>query len=228
MRTPGFVAVLLAVLCAAAPMAVAGGRQEAADPDVVLEWVLQRREEGRWSPVEVTDTVTLAAEDEVRFGIRPVLRGTFVYLLVQDSGGAVDLLFPREPTDFTAPGYEGTVHFVPPVGEAFRLTDSPAVERFTLLASPARLARLEAAVAALRKAGADGLATARQRVLDEVAALRRAHSTLTVVAEKPVAIAGSTRDAASESLKAAAIHDEAAWTRVEAVGFWIRTFRVAH
>lgn len=225
---PGFVAVLLAGLLAAVATAGAGSRPEASDPDVIFEWVLERRDEGRWLPVEVADTVTLAAGDEVRLGLHPVNAGTFVYLLVRESEGAVHLLFPGDVAGFTAPGYGGAVHLVPPAGEAFRLTGSPATERFTLIASSARLARLEAAVAVLRKAGSADLAAARQRVLDEVAALRREHSTRTAVAEKPVSIAGSMRDPQPDSLKSADAFDGAAWTRIEAVGFWMRTFRVAH
>lgn len=211
----------------AASAAWTGARPET-PADVVFEWGFERRAGADWEAVEVADTLALAAGDEVRFVIRPVTAGTFVYLLVQEADGTVALLFPREVADFAARGYEGAEYLVPSDGEAFRLTGSPASERFTLIASSERLRAFESSVTALRKAGAADLAAARQRVLDEVAALRRQHSTLAVVAERPVAIAGSVRTLETKSAGVTGDLEEATWTRIEAVGFYLRTIRIAH
>jgi hypothetical protein len=218
----------LAILLGAAA-ATAGGRREAGEPDVVFDWSFEKRTPaGGWVSVEVEDPVALADADQVRFGIRPAAAGSFVYLLVQESGGAIELLFPLDVATFTAPGYEGVTHVVPSATKAFELTGSPATERFTLIGSTERLRELEARIAAARKAGTAEIAPARQRIVDEVAALRRRYSTLTVVADKPVPIAGSMRSTELKSAGGSGALTGETWTRVEAIGFYIRTFRIAH
>lgn len=234
MRTSGLAAGCLAGLAILLAAASAGGgaRQEGGEPDVVFDWSFEARAGvGGWKPVAFAERVTMADGDLLRFSLRPVLGGTFVYLFAQEAGGGLELLFPADFAAFTTPGYVGAVRVVPSGNEAFVLEGSPAVERFILIASSQRLGPLETQVTALRKAGAAGVAGAPQRVLDEIAALRRAHSQFTVLAEKPVAAAVSTRDAGPDAEGGSgALSDtvEPAWTRIEAVGFYSRTFRVEH
>jgi hypothetical protein len=234
MRASGLAAGCLAGLSIllAAASAAAGARQEIGKPDVAFDWSFETHTgTGGWQPVAFAERVTMADGDLLRFAVRPVTVGTFVYLFVQEAEGGVGLLFPADFAAFTVPDYAGFRHVVPPGADSFVLEGSPAVERFTLIASSQRLRQLEAQVAALREAGAAEVAAARQRVLDEIAALRRQHSQLSVVAEKPVTVAVSTREAApaSEGGSGALIDaTEADWIRIEADGFYIRTFRVEH
>ena len=221
MRACGAAGVMLAaMLLAAAYPAGAAESPAGPEPDVVLDWAfLKRGPSGAPVRVEFAERVVIARGDLFKIYLEPVTRTTYVYLLLEDAGGGLELLFPERFETFTGRGYAGTPFTLPPGEDWFALDGTSGVERFHLVASSRRLQQLEASVTALGKADAAGLAAARRRVLDDLAALRRQNSKLTDVAEKPVAIGGSMRG--SKTLEELA-------TRIEAVTFYTRTFRLEH
>ncbi len=218
--------LLAALLLVAALPAAAAGQSGAASsgttpPDVVFDWAFVRRgPTGAPVRVEFAERVAVARGDLFKVHIQPIAKGTFVYLFLHDAEGNLELLFPDRFEAFQEPGYAGTPAFIPPGEDWFALDGSSGTERFYLVASSQRLRNLERLSADLRAAAPTGIPAARQRVLDEIAALRREHSKLAVAAEKPVAIAGGTRGISDTVEKLG--------TRIEAVRFYTRTFRLEH
>ncbi|MBU0928157.1 MAG: DUF4384 domain-containing protein [Spirochaetes bacterium] len=201
----------------------AGVALGAEDLKAEFDWAFARRgPEGEIVPLDFSERVGVAGEDLFKIFVRPV-GGAFVYVLLLDSSGALDLLFPASFGDFAAAAYAGG-HFVPPGDDWFALDGTRGVETFYLVASASRLDDLERLYLAYRAQADNPRSTqaprARQAVLDELARLRKAHSSLASAAEKPVTIAGGSRSVEAEIQRRA--------TRITAPGFYSRTFRLEH
>jgi hypothetical protein len=224
--TPSMRLLAALLLVAALPAAATGQAGTAAPsgttaPDVVFDWaIVKRGPTGAPVRVEFAERVTVARGDLFKIHLQPIAKNTFIYLFLHDAAGTLSMLFPDRFEAFQERGYTGTPFFIPPGEDWFALDGSTGTERFYLVASSERLKELERLTTALRTAASAEMATARQRVLDEIAALRREHSQLAIAAEKPVAIAGGTRGISDTVEKMG--------TRIEAVRLYARTFRLEH
>jgi hypothetical protein len=213
--------MLIALLMAAtAALAVA---EEAT---LSFNWAfVKRAANGSATPIDFKERVNIASGDLFKIHIQPVANA-FVYLFLQDAQGELDLLFPESFDAFSAGSYMKTPVFIPAGEDWFTLDNARGTERFTLLASIERQAKLESLALAFKKTMADTKASAaakgaaQQAVLDEIARLRKAHSSLAAAAEKPVTIAGGTRGI-NDTVKNLA-------TRIEADGFYIKAFKLEH
>ncbi len=138
----------------------------------------------------------------------------------------MQLLFPDSFDLFAKTSYAQTRYFIPDGDDWFTLDNAKGTERFYLVASSERLRNLESLVSSLQKIASDQKSTvaakgaARQAVLDEIRRLIKEHSQLAAAAEKPVTIAGGTRGINDTVAKLA--------TRIEAAGFYSKTFRLEH
>jgi hypothetical protein len=146
--------------------------------------------------------------------------------VLQDAAGEVQRLFPENFDLFETPSYATTRFFMPEGDDWFTLDGTKGTERFYLLASSDRLRPLEQLLLGLDKTMSNqnstvaAKASARQAVLDEIKRQTKEHSQLAAAAEKPVTIAGGTRGINETVAKLA--------TRIEADGFYSRTFRLDH
>jgi hypothetical protein len=208
--------VFLLVFVAVAPLAQ--------EMPLAFDWAFVRRAtDGSAVPIDFKEKVSIASDDLFKIYVKPV-RGAYLYLFLHDASDELSMLFPASFDLFATPSYYGTQVFVPPGNAWFRLDGTSGVERFYLLVSRTRLATLETVMLALQKVSGDKKSSvtarnaARKSVLDEIARVRKAHSTLTAAAEKPVTFAGGTRGV--EIAKKA--------TRIEAGEFYTRTFRLEH
>ena len=131
----------------------------------------------------------------------------------------MQLLFPDRFEDFESRAYLDIPFFIPAGENWFTLDSATGTERFYLFASSKRLSTLESLTIAYQNAaqGKGNSDSAHQAVLDEIGRLRRVHSKLTVVSEKPVTLAGGMRDLTAKLA-----------TRIEAIDFYTRTFRLEH
>ena len=192
------------------------------DVPLQFNWAfVKRASDGSPRAVDFSQKAAVLPGDLFKISIQPV-KNAFVYLLLHDASGNLQLLFPGRFVDFEGPAYLNTPAFIPDGENWFALDNIRGTERFYLLASSTRLSRLEALVLAYQKAGQGtaGADQARQAVLDEMTRLRTAHSQLTTAAEKPVTIAGGTRGADQATAKLA--------TQITAASFYTRTFRLPH
>jgi hypothetical protein len=217
---------VLAALFAAAIAGLCTPGLTAQEKRLAFDWAfVKRAPDGSAVPVDFKEKVDISAGDLFKIHVRPV-HAAFIYLVLQDASDAVQLLFPESFDQFTAKGYEGMACFIPEGDDWFSLDSARGTERFILLASSERLPALEAGLLTLGKAEADPKAAAavkaraRAAVLEEIARVRKLHSALAVAAEKPVTIAGGTRGINAAVQKLA--------TRIEAAGFYTRTFKLEH
>jgi hypothetical protein len=211
--------VLVLILAAATGLA-------AQETKVSFTWAfVKRATDGSAVPVNFGSRVNIKPGDLFKIHIQPGPR-TWIYLVLQDSAGAVQRLFPESFDIFDKPSYAATRFFMPEGDDWFTLDGTRGTERFFLLASSERLRSLESLLLSLEKTTANQGSTAaaessaRQAVLDEIKRLAREHSQLSAAAEKPVTIAGGTRGINESVAKLA--------TRIEAESFYTRTFRLEH
>jgi hypothetical protein len=214
-------AIAILVLLVAAASGIAA--QEA---KVSFTWAfVKRAADGSAVPVNFGSRVNIKPGDLFKIHIQPGA-GSYVYLVLQDAAGEVQRLFPESFDLFEAPSYATTRFFMPEGNDWFTLDGARGTERFFLIASSDRLRSLESLLLSLDKTTSNQNSTvaaknsARQAVLDEIKRLAKEHSQLAAAAEKPVTIAGGTRGINETVAKLA--------TRIEAAGFYTRTFRLDH
>ncbi|MGA2976202.1 MAG: DUF4384 domain-containing protein [Spirochaetia bacterium] len=198
----------------------------AEDAKLAFNWAfVKQAADGSAVPIDFKERVNIVPGDLFKIHIQPI-QNAFVYLFLQEANGDLDLLFPASFDVFEGHAYQQTPFFIPEGDDWFTLDNAKGTERFTLIASTARLKQLEALVLAFQKTAANTQSTAaaksaaQQAVLDEIARLRKEHSQLAVAAEKPVTIAGGTRGINATVQKMA--------TRIEATGFYYKLFRLEH
>jgi hypothetical protein len=205
---------------------LAGVGLAAQEKSLAFNWAfVKRAPDGSSAAVNFSERVAIVAGDLFKIHLQPV-QNAWLYLFLHDAAGDLELLFPERFEQFDETGYPGSRVFIPEGENWFTLDSAKGTERFYLFASSERLRALESLTQAWQKAASNAKATAaaknaaRQAVLDEMAALRKQHSQLAAAAEKPVTIAGGTRGINASVEKLA--------TRIEAAGFYTRTFRLEH
>jgi hypothetical protein len=209
------VAVLVLVLLSAAGNACAQGTDSGT---VSLRWAFIRQEKGgKGRVVEFSPPPVVRAGDQLQVYLEPLSR-IHLYLYLFDSSRDLALLYPPAPK--AAPAPAGEQLLLPGEGRWFTIDERTGEEQFFLLASVARLPRLEDLTAALLRKPGDPEAKA--RVLDEIKDLRRRHSAVTGTVEKAVPMAGTFQTRALDG----SIIGSA--TEVEAAVFYARTLRLKH
>lgn len=194
-------------------------------PSVEFDWAFMRRSGERGlETVPSGERVAIAEGELFKIYVRPI-GPTYVYVFLNDAAGELSLLFPARFDDFAGSRYQGGSFFVPEGDDWFSLDGASGTETFYLVASTARLAELESAYAAFescaaRRSAPTALAASRQAVLDELSRLRKRHSAIAAAAEKPIAIAGGTRDLSGDVKRSA--------TRVAGGAYYGKTFRLVH
>jgi len=180
---------------------------------------VKRAADGSPAAIDFRERVAITPGDLFKIHVQPI-QNAYVYLVLQDAQGDIQLLFPSRFDVFSGPGYMGSRNFVPEGDEWFTPDATSGTERFHLLASTQRLGQLETLLAAFSRATGGARGPAGQAVLDEIARLRKEHSQLTMAAEKPVTIAGGTRGLQTSIQKIA--------TRIDAEEFYYKLFRLEH
>ena len=205
-------------------LTAAGLAAQGAKPSFTWAFV-KRTADGGAVPINFSERVNIKAGDLFKIHIQPAA-SSYVYLILQDASDDVQLLFPDSFELFGKTSYAQARYFIPEGDDWFTLDNAKGTERFYLVASSERLSPLESLVLTLQKTASNQKSTvaainaARQAVVDEIKRLIKAHSSLAAAAEKPVTIAGGTRGINETVAKLA--------TRIEAAGFYSKTFRLEH
>ncbi len=213
----------LLILLVSAGMTLALGAQEATVSFMMA--FVKRTPQGSTAKVDFTERVNVKSGDLFKIYLQPSL-GSYVYLFLHDAQDDLQVLFPGTFAAFESRSYAQTMITIPEGEEWFALDNEKGTERFYLLASAERLRTLESLATAHQKTASKKGSTvaavnaARQALLDEIRRLIKAHSQLAAAAEKPVTIGGGTRGITEAVAKLA--------TRIEAGGFYSRTFRLDH
>lgn len=197
---------------------------------LAFNWAfVSRAANGSEAPIDFSERASIKPGQLFKIYIEPV-QNAFVYLYLHDAAGDLTLLFPEKFETFESKSYTDTLVSIPNGENWFQLDNAKGTERFYLLASTQRLKALESLSVACQKvkdnprSASSEKVAARQAVLDEIARVRKEHSQLTVAAEKPVPVAGTTRslDTSVANL------DTRLDTRIEATEFYTKTFRLDH
>jgi len=171
-------------------LCIAAGRaQGASGAPVSLTWAFVRLEkDGGKTVVDFSAHPIVRAGDRLQVYIEPLTR-MHIYLFLFDSSRDLSLLYPPAPRSPPVPGGAGQGWMLPDKEQWFTIDEKTGEEQFFLLASTARLSRLEDLTAAWLKNPKS--ADAKARVLDEIKEQRRRHSSLTGQVEKGVPMAGT-------------------------------------
>jgi hypothetical protein len=176
-------------------------------------------------PAALENHAVLSTGDRIKFFLEPQTDAHF-YLFHLGPNGVLSPLFPLDWNEARIP--EGRQVYVPEGPLWFELDAASGIEKFFLLVSKDRLARLEnlaARHAALK--GRTAVESSAQTVLDEISRLNKQRRTLAAPAEKPVRIAGKFR--APPKTDSAALPDITPFAKeIVAQGFYNKTFTVDH
>ena len=201
----------LATFPARLPPAFAGGSQ--AGGAVSFRWAFASRRSADGELASITKDVTLETGNSLKMMVE-ILQDCFVYVILHDSAGDVQVLFQ---------GFEpGSRHFIPEGADWFVLGGADGEETLYLLASAERLTDLETVVGQYAAASQDARPQLAQEIIGQITELRRLHFMPGTVAERPAMIAGQTRGLR----RGTEVTDFA--TEISAPTFFSRTFVIDH
>jgi hypothetical protein len=181
--------------------------------------------QGKGKVISVQNETKLDAGDRLKLFFEPK-NDQYFYLLHISSQGELTPLYPgaAQPAKVA----RGTRVFIPKDNQWFELDSQAGQEKFFLIASAAKLDRLEELCARhLTLKETSAINSSLEAILNEIKQLRQQHKQLTAPAEKPVRIGGSLRSQQlSGSPEIPDITPLA--TEVTAPGFYSRTFTIDH
>ena len=194
----------------------------------------------RWSFVAVTtgdggNTITpivkdtvLKTGDQFKILVAPE-KGTFVYLLYRSSQNDLHLLYPSRPLAYETAA-AGAAATLPPGGDWFKLDEHPGEEVFFLMAADRRISTLENLLQRHEAAKTQSERAAKaEQILEEIRRLRWENRDFKSTAERPAAVMGQLRGVKKPpkiDIATVDVADHA--TRIEAHGFFSRTFTIDH
>jgi len=145
--------------------------------------------------------------------------GAFIYIYLTDSTGGLSFIFPGDPRHYDSTTPTERIVRIPPNTARFKIMPPDGQEKFYLLASPTKLAKLEQLTAAYMNNDDDTVL--RANVIKELKLLHRKHSSLAQKTETSVPVAGTvrTRSASGRSFDA---------VQVKADGVYSRILRINH
>ena len=205
----------LAILLAA-PLASLAEEDEA---DVRLRWAFGVKDPGASKPTAIERDTAKPSGSRLKFLIEP-LCDCSVYLVYQDSGEEIHLLYPES----LGRAADGGPTYVPPGEQWFELDQQTGFETFFLLASVEPLADLEKLLGRYASAPAAGKAEVGDAVIREIRRLNKAHRNFSRPVEKPVIIGGQTRGGPSEAAEGI---DRIA-VEISAERFYSKTITIDH
>jgi len=209
-----------------ASRSVAAEKKEATN--VVFHWAFGAiRKTGQESRFEqIAGDARLNSGDQIKFFLKPVT-GCFVYLVYHSSQDELTVLFPYRFEEKTGKQQALKPHYIPEGNEWFQLDENVGQERFHLLASVTRLARLEDLVNQYESGDKTKKPELSQQILSEIDLLRRKNFKTKVNAERPLSIVGNIRgtkkpeDASPLDLAEHAVE-------ISASHFYVRTYTIDH
>lgn len=151
----------------------------------------------------------------------------YVYLVYHSAQGEIRLLFPSNVNDLPG-GFEVKKYCYVPEGESwFELDDHTGSETFHLIASMARLLKLEALFRGCALVSPAEKGACRDEILTEIRNLKRRHRQFKTAAERPVQIVGGIRGG-DETRKTAGFDPASMAVEISAQRFYSKTFTIDH
>ncbi|MBN1675594.1 MAG: DUF4384 domain-containing protein [Kiritimatiellae bacterium] len=198
------------------------GKRPTGEPGAKLrfKWAfLCRDRSGAQRVLDFSGPASVHSGDAVQVFVQPI-ENAYVYLFLFDSAKKLELVFPPDPDFYAESARMGGEYFVPARDESMVMDADRGLEMFYLLASSKRMTALERL--AREYAAAPQNAELKAQLLEQIKAVRVAHSRLTSPAEKGVPIAGSVVTRGADAAPSGQ------GILVEADGFYSKTLRLNH
>jgi hypothetical protein len=212
---------ILGLVISSCALAAPAPSTESPASEVSLRWALGAWKGQATAPEAVRADTTLAAGTRLKFLIEPTAPST-VYLILQDTKGAVDVLYHESPR-FEDRG-EGKPTYIPPGTKTFELDDAAGLDTFFLLASAEPLTDLDKLIERHETAPAEGKKALGAQIVEEIRRQHKAHRDFARPVEKPVVIGGQTRGGEASPNDAI---DRLA-LEVKGQGFYSKTITIGH
>lgn len=175
---------------------------------------------------QISGDAKLNSGDKIKFFLKPVT-GCFVYLIYHSSQGELTVLFPYRFDEKTGRENPLKAHYIPEGNEWFQLDDHVGQERFHLLASDARLVRLEDLINQYESGDKSKKPELSRQILSEIDQLRRTNFKPRAKAERPLSIVGNIRGTKKPEPDSPLDLAEYA-VEISANHFYIRTYTIDH
>jgi hypothetical protein len=176
--------------------------------------------------INIQRDTTLYTGDSFKMLVQP-LSQSYVYVLFQDSRGAMTLLFPYSSQEIGTAVSTDTSYSMPRGRLWYSLDSNTGRETFYIIASGDRLYALEKLIVGLKKQDEQTAKKITQQVIQQINSYRKQYRKFTSMAEKPIAIAGNVRGIGDEKEVDRVDLSQYA-TEVEATGIYIRTITIEH
>ncbi|MBP7553260.1 MAG: DUF4384 domain-containing protein [Spirochaetes bacterium] len=150
--------------------------------------------------IDFDNNIKMKSTDSFRFFI-DIKSESYLYLFLIDSCSEINLIFPDNFSVFSQKDYFYSKYILPDEENWFSFDDNDGVEEFILLVSNERLTELEKiSKKYLQESSKDNPNTNKLndykiRVIEEIGIVKRDNSKFSVIAEKPVSTAGTTKGA---------------------------------
>jgi hypothetical protein len=178
-------------------LAAAASEQPAPLAVVQFDWTLAARSPGG-TPTLIEGDATLRTGDQLKLYLSPVTQ-TFVYVLFENARGDMQLLFPRALSLFDFGYGRGQSYYAPPDDAWMTLTPPAGENRIHVIASAARLTRLESLLSQHAAAPPPQQAVLARQLADEVRDLKRQHRDFQSTSARPLPMGGAVRGRLSQS-----------------------------
>ena len=178
--------------------------------------------------IAITQDTVLKTGDQFKMVIEPQTR-CYIYLLYRSSQDEIYMLFPYDIQLFTTDYEIDRKYYIPQGSLWFELDENIGIETFYLLAAGQRLRELETLYGRYSSTivGTTSQQDTAKRLLAEIKRLKRKHTKLTAVAERPARIGGRVRG--THETKQATLPDVAdIAVEISATDFYGRTFTIDH
>ncbi len=186
----------------------------------------------RWAILQDTDTgltaldfrspPNLSKNTTIQIFLHPDL-GTFLYVFLLDSSNEFTPIFPGE-IDYYSTNQAGEKIRVPMGDSRFTIVPPAGQEKFYLIASPARLVKVEKIMNAYFTNPNDSENQA--KLYNEIRLLRRKHSKLTQFTEKGIPVSGTVRNL--KRTRGPEQKETFTASQVTGNGFYSKVLRVNH
>ncbi len=175
--------------------------------------------------IPVNKKTVLHTGDRLKILLEP-LSEFYIYVFYNNSQGELVMLLP--PDGFGTPVMPAIKYRVPDGNLWFKLDAFTGFEKFYLIASTKQLEQLESLYHThTTLSDPDEVASSTAAILTEIKNLRRKHSNLTAVAERPVRLGGDFRGTQAEDNFSLPDISQIA-VEISASSFFSRTFTIDH
>ena len=154
------------------PMPAANLQQKDEALEISVNIIGQREAAGRYEPITVKNDGVLRTNDNLKIYVKPS-RDAYIYVLVFDSVGKADMLFPSAQISMNNHVRGGQTYPVPEGGQWFYLDENTGTENVYVMASLTPMADIDKLLAAMESKGQRQQQDDSKKILAQMNVLKR-------------------------------------------------------